>query len=1162
MSQTGATTPFSTSSTLTNSPILKEKETQLASSFLSPATAPGASLITSAAAVLESIASRNSEVVFGYDTAHQFGVGDLTKEWSKTGSGATYVEMQNRSGAGLTLAGRLGQGTSSKKDASGVISAYTTPEGLSQMAPSLASLPAASSSGRVVLQVPAIFALEPSLTLTSSLAPLSTSIPILPEGFSVVLSSSAQETADLAAVLYNVPESHIVHIFDQYAAAREVRRISYPGVNLLSPAASVEQALLQTGYSLFDYHGSATAKTVFVVLKGLLSSVLEAIADKIPEVGVVSVRVLRPWNAEKFLQVLPQTASTIQVIDEVLHEGSTGLLYEDVFGTVVASRPDLSVQSRSFTPAKILELASRPSELISLVAASAKSSSSAGVQYLYPTNLKKLLFYGTSSTPLTTLPTVVAQSFVTTPGLTARLSTDFDAFSKAGGVSVSRVLISSDDAAAQNLPAKVILPDQEAEGTADFTAVLDQALLKTHDVLHNARPKSVVLVFSQWTPEEAAANLATASAELARQKGLAIYTLNSKAISESLAVTDSESKQVMENVLGHLAFLRLYAGASCTETKLTKTARALFGEKIAGVDVAKVASRLWSSIFQVPISAAPAVDAPDAPAKPLKSFEFNAVELESFRGLDIGDHESTSLGSWRDAAKNIIFREAYGLPRPDTLDSTQQDPALRPDLEDRTFLVTCSVNRRLTPLSYDRNVFHLEFDTAGTGLKYAIGEALGVHGWNDADEVKDFCAWYGLDPSAVVNLPVPSPNRGPGLRQTRTVFQTLQQQVDIFGRPPKSFYSALAEHAKSKDHRLALRFIGAAEGSATFKKLSEVDTVTFADVLKMYDSCRPDFATLCELVGDIKPRHYSIASSQAAVGDRVDLLVVTVDWVNPSGSPRFGQCTRYLAALKPGQQVTVSIKPSVMKLPPDNMQPIIMAGLGTGAAPFRAFIQHRAWLKSQNIPIGPLIYYFGSRHRSQEYLYGEELEAYLAEGIITHAGFAFSRDQKQKIYIQHKMLEDGEMLAAMLGGKGEGALGTGVFYLCGPTWPVPDVFEALIGALSQYAGFTRENAMGYIEELKEEERYVLEDGKAVESLHVVPLLAEDSAIASRICSDYSHPEQLPLSNQPFVFHALSEKGQIIGKLDLFQVVYDVTKKEIKPKDQMTSFDVRELEKGT
>jgi sulfite reductase (NADPH) flavoprotein alpha-component len=150
------------------------------------------------------------------------------------------------------------------------------------------------------------------------------------------------------------------------------------------------------------------------------------------------------------------------------------------------------------------------------------------------------------------------------------------------------------------------------------------------------------------------------------------------------------------------------------------------------------------------------------------------------------------------------------------------------------------------------------------------------------------------------------------------------------------------------------------------------------------------------------------------------------------------------------------------------MQPIIMAGLGTGAAPFRAFMQHRALLASKNIPAGPLVYYFGSRHRSEEYLYGEEIEAYLASSVITHAGLAFSRDQKQKVYIQHKMKADGDMLIQML------RRDHGVFYLCGPTWPVPDVYEALTTSLIKTEGGDSESAAAYFESLKEEERYVLE----------------------------------------------------------------------------------------
>jgi len=214
------------------------------------------------------------------------------------------------------------------------------------------------------------------------------------------------------------------------------------------------------------------------------------------------------------------------------------------------------------------------------------------------------------------------------------------------------------------------------------------------------------------------------------------------------------------------------------------------------------------------------------------------------------------------------------------VDQYPQIPTLHPEIPDRTYLVTCTVNRRLTPREYDRNVFHVEFDTSGTGLKYAIGEALGVHGWNDEADVLDFCNWYGVDPARLITIPVPGNH---DKVHTRTVFQALQQQIDLFGKPPKSFYSDLAVHAKNSVDRHALLFIGSPEGVSTFKKLSEKDTVTFADALRRYPSARPGIEKLSELIGDIKPRHYSIASAQSVVGDRVDLLVVTVDWETPTG---------------------------------------------------------------------------------------------------------------------------------------------------------------------------------------------------------------------------------------------------------------------------------------
>ncbi len=225
----------------------------------------------------------------------------------------------------------------------------------------------------------------------------------------------------------------------------------------------------------------------------------------------------------------------------------------------------------------------------------------------------------------------------------------------------------------------------------------------------------------------------------------------------------------------------------------------------------------------------------------------------------------------------------------------------------------------------------MEFDIGNTGLTYKIGEALGIHGWNHEGDVLDFCRWYGVDANALISIPITSPT-GERLMATRTVFQALQQNIDIFGKPPKSFFAALAKYAKDRREQMSLLFISSAEGTATLKKLNEVDTVSYADVLQQYPSACPGIAELAMIVGDIKERHYSIASAQSVVGNRVDLLVVTVDWITPNGTCRwntchsiltpsnstgtikYGQCTRYLAGLKPGTKVTVSIKPSVMKV--------------------------------------------------------------------------------------------------------------------------------------------------------------------------------------------------------------------------------------------------------
>jgi sulfite reductase (NADPH) flavoprotein alpha-component len=313
-----------------------------------------------------------------------------------------------------------------------------------------------------------------------------------------------------------------------------------------------------------------------------------------------------------------------------------------------------------------------------------------------------------------------------------------------------------------------------------------------------------------------------------------------------------------------------------TDALVYKVARAVFGEAVQGIELTKINAHAWAGLQEVEVPTVP----PQSISAPLKHFEFNAIAVETDEGDTIVN--GARLSSWHDAAKHLMFPSVFSSPLDASpgVEEFPQNPALRPELPERTFLVTTAVNRRLTPNEYDRNVFHLEFDTTGTGLKYAIGEALGIHGWNDEQDVLDFCHWYGADPNKLITIPVVA---GEGRLHTRTTLQALQQQIDLFGRPPKSFYSDLAAYATNAIDKFALLFIGSPEGSSTFKKLAEKDTVTFADVLQRYPSARPSIEILCEMVGDIKPRHYSIASAQSAVGDRVDLLVVSVDWVTPSG---------------------------------------------------------------------------------------------------------------------------------------------------------------------------------------------------------------------------------------------------------------------------------------
>lgn len=861
----------STSPTSSPSPTLVTPSDDLKSDiFFLPG---GPSQLSSAAELIEFLASRSavSSAVYVYDVAEQIGFGTLTKSWAASlDHSAPVIPIQTRAGAGLGIVGRLSEGTSQDAINGSILTAYTTPVGLAAMAASLAYLPAASSRSRLIVQVPAATPVGDTFALSPTLASLSTSFTIFPESLAIMLSATPQESVDLALLAYKLKNWHVAHIFDHHSAAREFGHNFVSGLSKDVSDLPISDAIRITGYAPFEFVGDKSARTVFVLLNGQLALTAKALASRTVGVAVIIVRLLRPWLADELQKVIPSTAEKIHVFDDVPHETTRGPLFADVFTSLydpTRSRP--TIHAQRVTPDKGKEFISDPTQFCSHLA-SFFDRSSAGLSL--ENTWTKLMFLSTPSYQLTFFHQLIADTF--SGGISMRRLTDYDVFSRAGGITADRIILSPKDDG-NFLPISLTLP-LNGSGLTDFMCIIEPYLLKSHSALDSAKPGSAVLVITSWSSAELLGNLPPQVLGLVLERKLRLYTIDATLIASELS-TNIVTRETVEGLIVYLAFLRLYIGKVSSQAVVGKLALGLVPDDLRGDIFSGINARTWESLLQTELPVDQEV--PDAlPA--LKRFEFNTIAVDTGSGQTV--YNGSKVSSWHDAAKHLLFPSIFTplLPLPLETEEFPQLPSLHPELAERTYLVTCTVNRRLTPLDYDRNVFHLEFDTEGTGLKYAIGEALGVHGWNDGEEVIDFCAWYGVDPDRVITIPV----QGGEKMHSRTVLQALQQQIDLFGEPPKSFYTDLAPYATEPAEKLALQFIGSPEGSSTFKKLNEKDTVTFAQILQRYPSAKPGIETLCEMIGDIKPRHYSIASAQSVVGNRVDLLVVTVEWTAPNGA--------------------------------------------------------------------------------------------------------------------------------------------------------------------------------------------------------------------------------------------------------------------------------------
>lgn len=342
---------------------------------------------------------------------------------------------------------------------------------------------------------------------------------------------------------------------------------------------------------------------------------------------------------------------------------------------------------------------------------------------------------------------------------------------------------------------------------------------------------------------------------------------------------------------------------------------------------------------------------------------------------------------------------------------------------------------------------HLVLSLEDSGLTFEPGDSLAILPENDPELVDSLINELGWNPEESVQI---------------------NEEGDIY-----SLRKALL--SKFEITRLTKSFIQAAAELFHHEELKKLATPGNEEKVKAY----LDGRDLLDFVRDFRPlqlkpvdfihilrklpaRQYSIASSLKANPDEVHLTISTVRF-QAHGRNRKGVCSSQIAErIQPGDMLPIYVDQNPnFKLPSNSDTPIIMIGPGTGVAPFRAFLQER---EAEGVT-GKSWLFFGDQHFSSDFLYQVEWQKWLKNGVLTKMDVAFSRDQAEKVYVQHRMLEKRKEFYQWLE---EGA----VVYVCGDEKHMArDVHQTILTILEKEGGLTSEQAAVYLDQMRKQKRY-------------------------------------------------------------------------------------------
>ncbi|XP_059370960.1 NADPH--cytochrome P450 reductase-like isoform X2 [Carassius carassius] len=390
------------------------------------------------------------------------------------------------------------------------------------------------------------------------------------------------------------------------------------------------------------------------------------------------------------------------------------------------------------------------------------------------------------------------------------------------------------------------------------------------------------------------------------------------------------------------------------------------------------------------------------------------------------------------------------------------------------FLAPVTVNRKLNKAG-DRHLMHLELDITGSRIRYESGDHVAVYPINDSVIVSRIGDLLGVDLDTVISLnnldeesnkkhPFPCP----------TTYRTaLTHYLDITNPPRTNVLYELAQYASEPKEQENMRKMASssAEGKALYQSWVLDSCRNILAVLEDLPSLRPPIDHLCELLPRLQARYYSIASSSKVHPNSIHICAVVVEYETKTGRVNKGVATNWLKNKTPtdnGHKATVPmyIRKSQFRLPFKSTNPVIMIGPGTGIAPFMGFVQERGWLKEQGKEVGETVLYYGCRYKNEDFLYQEELEEFEETGVLTELNVAFSRDQAEKVYVQHLLKRNKEAVWRLV------HTDNAHIYICGDARNMArDVQNAFYEIAEELGGLSRAQAVDYIKKLMTKGRY-------------------------------------------------------------------------------------------